>query len=514
MNERLVHPIFVAATGILILVCASPVLAADRHFNVNSGLWSSTTSWTPAIVPAPADNALIDFYNGAPGLARITTTAIGAVTSVRVSNGGTVQISNQGSLLCGGDFIIGLSSTNGALNVQTNNPILAFPGGLTVGANLRLGTLSGVGQVNQNAGTVAVGSTVYVGDTRDTTSAFSPVGTYSLSGTGVLRSPTVYLGYNISSSGAMNLSGFARAQIDYLGVGTQYGLGVVNQTGGNMNVSAHTSIGSTYGQGTYNLSGGTFTSAAVRIDDDSILNFTGGATSLGEVSLWGGRIALSGGGNKVLRLKSLELNHPYYGSVVDLGDNMMRADSYGYWWNYDIGRAYNGGLWNGEGLTSSAAAAVAASGSPHRTALGFGYDAGGAVVKYTYAGDANLDGAVDITDLGRIATYWQHNGDWTAGDFNYDTHIDIADLGILASNWQQGLSNPSAMSFNQALAAIGFGGATVPEPTACLALFGAVSLLLSRPSAASSGRAGRHRCGRSVRRILTHRFARSDTSSL
>ena len=462
------------------------VRAADRHFNVNSGLWSSGSSWSPAIVPGPPDNALIDFYNGAAGLARINTTAIGAVTSVTIANSGTLQISNQGSLLCGGDFIVGRASTNGALNVQTTNPALTFPGGLTIAANLRVGVFSGVGQVNQDAGTVAVGNTVYLGDTRDSSSFSTPVGTYSLSGTGLLRAPSVRLGQYMGSAGYFNLGGFGSVQTDNLAVGNEYGIGVVNQTGGRMTVSAYTSIGSTYGAGTYNLSGGTFTSADTWIPTGSVLNYTGGTISLGTTALWGGRIMLSAGGNKVLRAKSLAINHPYYGSIVDLNDNMMRSDAADFWWNYDINRGYNGGSWTGPGITSSAAAAVAASGSPHRTALGFGYDAIGAVVKYTWAGDADLDGDVDISDLARLATYWQYNTSWSGGDFNYDTHVDISDLAILATNWQQGVGNPlGPESFDAALSSFGLVSASVPEPAsvallAAMLAFGRRGMILGR----------------------------------
>jgi hypothetical protein len=68
----------------------------------------------------------------------------------------------------------------------------------------------------------------------------------------------------------------------------------------------------------------------------------------------------------------------------------------------------------------------------------YGAVADGVLVKFTFGGDANLDGAVSIADLGILAANWQQNGrGWWQGDFNYDGVVSIADLGILAANWQQ-----------------------------------------------------------------------------
>jgi len=89
-------------------------------------------------------------------------------------------------------------------------------------------------------------------------------------------------------------------------------------------------------------------------------------------------------------------------------------------------------------------------------------------VAYTYYGDANLDGQVDVTDLGALATNWQTANVWTGGDFNYDGFVDVSDLGALATNWQLGVGNPLGRgSFDAALASVGLGNlATVPEPCA------------------------------------------------
>jgi hypothetical protein len=64
------------------------------------------------------------------------------------------------------------------------------------------------------------------------------------------------------------------------------------------------------------------------------------------------------------------------------------------------------------------------------------------LIKFTYGGDADLRGQVDITDYGLLATSWQTSAPWTGGDFDYSGFVDITDLGILSTNWQQGVNNP------------------------------------------------------------------------
>ncbi len=72
-------------------------------------------------------------------------------------------------------------------------------------------------------------------------------------------------------------------------------------------------------------------------------------------------------------------------------------------------------------------------------------------------GDANIDGHVDVTDLGILATnYGVTSGmEWGDGDFTGDGAVDVSDLGILATNYG---TVPPALS--------------VPEPSMLVALLG------------------------------------------
>src|SRR5690606_19800989 len=85
------------------------------------------------------------------------------------------------------------------------------------------------------------------------------------------------------------------------------------------------------------------------------------------------------------------------------------------------------------------------------------------LIATVFFGDANMDGVVDVGDLGILASNWQENGFWVNADFNYDGIINVSDLGLLASNWQAGVATPT-MTFAQALAQ--FPEFSVPEPGA------------------------------------------------
>jgi hypothetical protein len=96
-------------------------------------------------------------------------------------------------------------------------------------------------------------------------------------------------------------------------------------------------------------------------------------------------------------------------------------------------------------------------------------------------GDADLDGDVDLSDLGILATYYdQHDSHlgWVNGDFDGDDDVDLSDLGALASNYEHG----------QALALSDFAALTaVPEPAGAAVVLAGVAGLWGRGRRPSAG---------------------------
>jgi hypothetical protein len=168
------------------------------------------------------------------------------------------------------------------------------------------------------------------------------------------------------------------------------------------------------------------------------------------------------------------------GAVVDLTNNSMVIDYTGAVGTLvgDIRQHLQSGR-----LTSSAATLTRGLGYADNAALdavkttfaGQTVDPSSILIKYTFFGDADLDGDVDVADLGKLATSWQTSGVWSGGDFDYNNTIDVNDLGLLATNWQAGVSTPLGPgSFDQALATLGLPNVSVPEP-ASMTLLGAMS---------------------------------------
>ncbi len=220
--------------------------------------------------------------------------------------------------------------------------------------------------------------------------------------------------------------------------------------------------------------------------------------NLAGLNVAGGVAKLSAGGNKVLVMDNLIVSGNGH---LDLADNKMILSTEDM--PLDDLRAllnagYDHGTWNGPGLRSSIAA-----GAPghslgfldnrafNRTSFaGETITANRILIAYTFAGDANLDGKVNIADLRALASHWNNaNSYWYLGDFNYDGLVNPLDLALLARNWQAGVGGPGlGMSLSEALASLGLPESAVPEPQS-LALLGAASI----------GMLARRRRARSVR---------------
>jgi fibronectin-binding autotransporter adhesin len=220
---------------------------------------------------------------------------------------------------------------------------------------------------------------------------------------------------------------------------------------------------------------------------------------LAALGLTAGAARFSPGGGKVLVTSGLSIDPAT--SVLDLADNAMivkyaggtphlpspQLEDIKAWCSV----GYNGMTWTGNGITSSAAAL-------HPVIYGVGYaqndmlfapyhvfsgepvDLSAILVKFTYAGDVNLDGAVDDNDVSIIGLFYDNGRTsghyWNHGDvFGYDGCIDDNDVSIFGLTYGLGIGAP-----------LGGGPAgAVPEPAtlALLALGGLAAAMRRKRSA-------------------------------
>jgi hypothetical protein len=198
----------------------------------------------------------------------------------------------------------------------------------------------------------------------------------------------------------------------------------------------------------------------------------------------GARAELGSGGGNLLKAGAISITGT---GVLDLNDNAMvidynpTADPIGNVMTY-LHSAFNGGNWQGNGLTSTFAANAAS--QIHKMALGYAeasslsaipalfgtVDNSAVLVRYTFDGDANLDGSVNIADFNALALHFGGSGQfWNAGDFNYDGVVNLLDLNALATNFgQPPISAPAAL------------GSLVPEPVCAMPIVAGAVLMRRR----------------------------------
>jgi hypothetical protein len=323
-----------------------------------------------------------------------------------------------------------------------------------------------------------------------------------VSGNSTLNGVTLNIGVNVSSGGTLALTGPwtnngaidipANSRLNLSGnsnpagfAATVYNAGSISQSSGNVSPGALSGTGSlTIG----NAAGGSAAAMMVTSLTQSrlVINATGSLAIGGGAGNGVNTLSIFTGGRLDLTNTALAINYtPGFDPVSSIR---------GY-----LKSGYGNDTWTGPGIDSSAAAL-----NPGRYAIGYAdgnVDQGTAaaanqiLVEYTLAGDANLDGTVNFSDLLAVAQNFNHsidvNGnpiDWADGDFNYDGKVNFADLLLVAQNFNQTLSAgqieqlPGSFSaaWNLALAEVQSSESNnVPEPAAVLAI-GAAGLLSRR----------------------------------
>lgn len=300
----------------------------------------------------------------------------------------------------------------------------------------------------------------------------------------VITSPVSPVSVLINNSTSYNYT-FSGAAITGSGGVSKQGLG------------AATFLNSNTYTGTTDVQGGTLVFSAAQNIGPVIVRSAGNllmqsSQHFDGLRLLDGRATLTPGGNKFIRINQLEISGVSTNRGLDIGDGDLIINNKELTVPADVrsyllgGRA--NGAWNGNGLRSSVAA-----GSPNLYSIGYADNAllgrttfhgeaigpDALIVQFTYAGDANLDGLVNVLDLYQLALSWQQTDRyWLNGDFNYDGLVNKQDLGILAKNWQVGVNNPlPGQSIYEQASILGLPESAVPEPSsAALATLGLVPL--------------------------------------
>jgi hypothetical protein len=332
-----------------------------------------------------------------------------------------------------------------------------------------------------SASTITVGSATTLGTVR-----FNSSSTYTLSGVGPITLQT-------STGSALIEADLATTQIINVPMTVASNATFTTQNGGaELTIASPLTVASgksvtQSGPGMINYT------STISLQTGASLTF-GNNTSPTALTLTTGSVATiapHGSGEKIL----LQLGALNFGGTanswqgqLDVADNDLivhNANLSAIANQIRTGFNAGSGYWNGSGITSS----VAHSNPSHLTTLGYGvggspFDgvnttATDVLVKYTYYGDANLDGTVTGADYQQIDTgFGLHLTGWQNGDFNYDGVVDGSDYSLIDNTFNQiTATGASALAIVAAPADL----SSVPEPTTlALLAMGTIGVLGSR----------------------------------
>jgi endonuclease I len=360
-----------------------------------------------------------------------------------------------------------------------------------------------VGSITQDAGdTLNINATRIL--TIVGTSASNLAGVVNNSGEIKIQAGTTTLTGGGTHTGKFNVA--VGATLDFAGgahtlapgAGTLPGGGVVKLSAGPVGVAGNLHIGN---GSTFEQTGGTLTATNLLVGTASsqgTFRSTGGTLNVGDISVISGRVVWDN--PQTLSVNTVTTTIGTFDltsrAMVIKGSNLAAVTAL-------ISEGYNNGDWLGEGIASSAAAI-----DPNfLTAIGFasnadaaytefegisGLDGDDVLLKFTYYGDADLTGSVDLDDFNLFLAGYQDPANvsqtWIYGDFDYTGSVNLDDFNLFLAAYQANgvplsalagaidLSNLSATDQSLMLAAV----AAVPEPAGFTVLTLAAGVVLLR----------------------------------
>ena len=432
---------------------AVPQAAQEATWNLNSTYTISfTTPQTTANAQVRGGNVTFNLggttyaaggaMNVAPNVGEVATLNItaGALSATTVNIGG-------GAAAAGGTGVLAVNS-GATLNAPTAIHIwpggtLRYNGGIVTSPQIQLsgGTIHAVTGVASAIPITTTGGTIAIDS-----------GVHTLSGS------------LTTTAGTLNKTG---AGTLIIAAPQTHAAGAILQTSAGT-TALNTNAGSIAAPGTLAL----IANATTRF------NATQNLKSLNVGS--GATVNLAAAGTRSIKTATIGVDITS-GAKLDLADNRLIVDYSAATPVTSIATLLvagrNDGAWDGPGINTSLA------GNAGLFALGYGeaadliglagsetamwggqiVDATTILVRYTYDGDANLDGTIDGGDYGVIDNFIQVPGaaGYSEGDFNYDGVVDGGDYGVIDNNIQaQGAPLAPAASEVASVTA-------VPEPSAC-----------------------------------------------
>jgi autotransporter-associated beta strand protein len=442
------------------------IYSVEPTWTAGSGTLGASGNWIGGFVPNSAlQNAKFPSQNGATAInvaGSFTTKDLkidSAPGNYSFTGGGTITLSGPAGHTANFQIISGNQTIGAAVNLANAGGVDAL---ISSGASLTItGPISG--SVNLNK--VGDGTMTISGDNSN-----SFTGTTLIAAGALVISDDKSLG---NAAGNLTISG--GTLIDTSGFTTSRNL-VVGANGASLEVDSgtETRTGTLSGTGAFTKTG----AGTAVVSPFALNNVTVAAGTLGLISGRNGAAVVSSltvGDNSSSTTARLDLNDEdliwnYSGSSpIDTVATLLTA-------------GYNGGAWNGNGIGSTFAQSHAGQGLGYGDAADVGITSldgvnitGSAViVKYTYTGDASLDGKVDLgNDFDLFLQGYLGGGTgWVMGDFNYDGVVDTADFqlfvdgaaaqGMALGELEKAVAGNGQLSAAQKASLL----AVIPEPTA------------------------------------------------
>jgi hypothetical protein len=432
------------------------------------GTWNNSANWSNGIPNAPGAQAnLLTSPTGLTSSGSITLDGARVVGEMTFNNANSYSI-DPGA---GGSLTINDVGDPGgvypSINVVLGNHSITAPVSLAAGLNVSTtagnglnitNNLTGVGGlITGGKGTLTLGGIDNYGDTNVSGGTLTVNGSIASTNVTVASGATLLANGSLSTSMALSANGSVT-------FGANAGNTVVARTLGSINIGA----------------GGLVTLASTPNVSRTVL-VTGGLVLANSGAIWTGKLDLN---SNDMIVKN--------GSVGNIFSQLKSGRT--------------GGHWNGAGgIVSTTAGAdtkflttlgfipnndglgnrIYGNGAPYGLFDGQDPSLTDVLVKYTYYGDADLNGVIDGRDYAKIDIgFASHLTGWLNGDFNYDGVVNGVDYSLIDNAFNQQTISLSALASSLSVGGAAVialsSSASVPEPGSLTGLVIAAGLLSRR----------------------------------